>query len=79
MVLVDSVVVRGKTVVEFVQAIRKLHKTVTVFVAQAQCVSMDSPLDKGLAGLVTSLLLCFGSPTLNLLAAVLRILARIVS
>ena len=45
-ILVDSVVNTGKTIVEFVERVRKLHATIRIVVVagvvQAQCVSRDS-------------------------------------
>ncbi|KAI9780695.1 MAG: hypothetical protein M1816_002773 [Peltula sp. TS41687] len=53
-VLVDSVVNSGKTVVEFVQAVRNLHATIRIVVVagvvQAQCVSQGSLINQALAG-----------------------------
>lgn len=52
-VLVDSVVNTGKTIVEFVQHIRKLHATIRIVVVagvvQDQCISRGI-LDQALAG-----------------------------
>lgn len=49
-VLVDSVVNSGKTIVDFVKHIRKLHATIRIAVvtavAQAQSVAKDGPLQK---------------------------------
>lgn len=53
-ILVDSVVNTGKTIVEFVQHVRKLHATIRIVVVagvvQAQCVSEGSILNQALAG-----------------------------
>ena len=52
-ILVDSVVNTGKTIVEFVQHVRKLHATIRIVVVagvvQAQCVSGSSTLNRTLA------------------------------
>ena len=52
-ILVDSVVNTGKTIVEFVQHVRKLHATIRIVVVagvvQAQCVSGNSTLNQILA------------------------------
>ena len=52
-ILVDSVVNTGKTIVEFVQHVRKLHATIRIVVVagvvQAQCVSGSSTLNQILA------------------------------
>ena len=49
-ILVDSVVNAGKTIVEFVQHVRKLHATIRIVivagVVQAQCVSGSSTLNQ---------------------------------
>ena len=52
-ILVDSVVNTGKTIVEFVRQLRKLHATIRIVivagVVQAQCVSGGSSLNQALA------------------------------
>ena len=52
-ILVDSVVNTGKTIIEFVQHVRRLHATIRIVVVagvvQAQCVSGSSTLNQTLA------------------------------
>ena len=52
-ILVDSIVNTGKTIVEFVQHVRKLHATIRIVIVadiiQAQCVSGSSTLNQTLA------------------------------
>ena len=52
-ILVDSVINSGKTVIEFVQHVRQLHATIRIVivaaVVQAQCVSEEGTLSQALA------------------------------
>ena len=81
-VLVDSVVNTGNTIVDFVQHVRKLHFTVRIVVVarvvQAQCVS-EGGLNQALARHGNSILLHFAFPTRNSLAVAPRTLATVYS